>query len=173
MNRWERMMTFYRFSHRNPVNVAIHMVFIPVIVCAALIAAAWWRFEIAGLHVSGAWVVTLAMLAFYFTLEKSLAAAYAPLAIALALIADRLAALPMPASGIIAAAGFFGGYAVQFVGHAIEGRKPALFDSIWQATLTAPLFQVAEVLSLAGMHREMFEKADAEIASRERAGAAS
>ena len=34
------------------------------------------------------------------------------------------------------------GWTMQFIGHAIEGRKPALFDSLSQAFTAAPLFSI-------------------------------
>ena len=36
-------------------------------------------------------------------------------------------------------------WVLQFLGHYIEGRKPALMDSIYQAFLGAPLFTVLEI----------------------------
>ena len=38
------------------------------------------------------------------------------------------------------------GWTMQFIGHAIEGRKPALFDSLSQAFTAAPLFSIQAFL---------------------------
>lgn len=172
MTRWESMMALYRYSHRHPVNVVIHVALVPVIVCSVLTAAAWLRFDVAGITVNGAWIVVAGGLVFYFTLDALLATIFAPFAVGLAWAASRLAELPREVSATIVAAAFFGGFAVQFVGHAIEGRRPALLKSVWQGPLTAPLFVVAEVVHLFGIRGDLFERVDAEIARRERSDAA-
>lgn len=41
---------------------------------------------------------------------------------------------------------FFGGWILQFIGHIIEGRKPALLDSIVQSFFQAPLFSFEVLL---------------------------
>ena len=41
---------------------------------------------------------------------------------------------------------FVGGWILQFIGHYIEGRKPALLDSISQAFFQAPLFSLEVLL---------------------------
>jgi uncharacterized membrane protein YGL010W len=167
VTRWEEMMTVYRWSHRHPVNVAIHVVLVPVIVCSVLTAFGWARGSVLGLTVSGAWLAVVASLVFYFTLDAVLAAAFLPLVLALAWIAERLAILPWQRSAAVAAIGFFGGFAVQFVGHAIEGRRPALLKSPGLGPLTAPLFVVAELVKPLGIRRALWERVDAEIARRE------
>ena len=42
----------------------------------------------------------------------------------------------------------FSAWVLQFVGHYIEGRKPALLDGLTQAFTIAPLFTVIEILNL-------------------------
>ena len=36
MSRWESMMVFYGSSHRHPVNVVLHLLFVPVILGTSL-----------------------------------------------------------------------------------------------------------------------------------------
>lgn len=166
MSRWEEMMVFYGEQHQHPVNIAIHMVGVPIIVCAVFVAASLLRVDVGAVTVTGAWLVAGLGLAYYFTLDKFFAALSAPLFIGLVVVADRLAALPLTTALTISAAGFFGGYAAQFVGHAIDGRKPALFQSLWKAMITAPLFVVAEACKLAGLRKDLFAKVSAAIAAK-------
>tara|TARA_A100001015_G_C14991814_1_gene714313 strand:+ start:1579 stop:2010 length:432 start_codon:yes stop_codon:yes gene_type:complete len=42
----------------------------------------------------------------------------------------------------------FSSWILQFVGHYIEGKKPALLDGIFQAFTIAPYFTVIEILSI-------------------------
>jgi len=60
--------------------------------------------------------------------------------------------LPKGASLRIAVAMHVVSWVLQvFVGHGLlEGRKPALFDSLWQALTMAPLFVVYETLFMMG-----------------------
>jgi uncharacterized membrane protein YGL010W len=163
MNQWERMMVFYGQAHRNPINIAIHMVGVPIIVGSVFIAAAWLQFEVGGLTVHGSWIAALLGLTYYFTLDRFFALAIAPLLVILVLGANELAELPFQESAIWSAGGFFGGYAAQFIGHAIEGRKPSLFQNPVLAMITAPLFVVAEFLALLGMRKDLFAKVKTEI----------
>lgn len=163
MSRWEEMMVFYGESHQHPANIAIHMVGVPIIVCAVFVAASLARIDVGGVTVTGAWLACAAGLAYYFTLDVFFAALATPLFVALVVVADRLAALPLATALAISAAGFFGGYAAQFIGHAIDGRKPALFQSVWKAMITAPLFVVAEVAKLAGARSDLFARVDSHL----------
>jgi hypothetical protein len=59
------------------------------------------------------------------------------------------------ASGAGATAGlFFGGWALQFVGHYFEGRKPAFMDDL-RGLLDGPLFLVAEAAFALGLSPEL------------------
>jgi uncharacterized membrane protein YGL010W len=50
-------------------------------------------------------------------------------------------------------------YITQFVGHGVfERRKPALFDSLDQAFITAPLFVLLEILFPLGYRPELYKR---------------
>lgn len=57
-------------------------------------------------------------------------------------------------SAAVFAAAFVGGWAAQLVGHAIEGRRPALADNVLQI-FNAPLFLTAEVLVALGFRSDL------------------
>jgi uncharacterized membrane protein YGL010W len=65
-----------------------------------------------------------------------------------------LAALPMPVWASATAGLLVGGWALQFVGHAFEGRKPAFLDDL-RGLLDGPLFLVAEVAFALGLSPEL------------------
>jgi uncharacterized membrane protein YGL010W len=47
----------------------------------------------------------------------------------------------------------------QFIGHGVfERRKPALFDSLDQALITAPMFVLLEILFPLGYRSELYER---------------
>ena len=76
----------------------------------------------------------------------------------IAVLAGQVAELPLATAGIVAAACFFGGYAAQFVGHAVEKSMPVLVKHPVQANLAAPFFQVVEVFKMFGLRDELFHE---------------
>ncbi|MGE3476982.1 MAG: DUF962 domain-containing protein [Rhodospirillaceae bacterium] len=54
----------------------------------------------------------------------------------------------------VAAACFAGGWAIQFVGHIFEGRKPAFLSNALQLFM-APAFLIAELMFAAGLQRSL------------------
>ncbi|MBA3465621.1 MAG: DUF962 domain-containing protein [Deltaproteobacteria bacterium] len=65
-----------------------------------------------------------------------------------------IAALPLPMWAGTAAGLFVGGWALQFLGHYFEGKKPAFMDDI-TGLLDGPLFLVAEVAFALGLSPEL------------------
>ena len=85
------------------------------------------------------------------------------------LVAQAAAALgsyPLSVSGTIAAIGFFGGYAVQFAGHAVEKSMPVLVKHPIQANIAAPFFVIVEVFGLLGLRKQLFEDVNRTLAER-------
>ena len=62
--------------------------------------------------------------------------------------------LPLPAWAGATAGLLVGGWAIQFLGHAFEGRKPAFLDDL-RGLLDGPLFLVAEVAFALGLSPEL------------------
>jgi uncharacterized membrane protein YGL010W len=90
-------------------------------------------------------------------------------AVPVAYFATIIGAEPMATSGIVAAATFFGGYAAQFVGHAVEKSIPVVLKHPIQAILAAPFFTVVEIFKIAGLRDEIFDEVQRRIAEmRER-----
>jgi len=52
----------------------------------------------------------------------------------------------IPRKYLLASCMFVFAWTMQFIGHEIEGNKPAMFDSIWQAFTAAPLFSIQAFL---------------------------
>ena len=74
----------------------------------------------------------------------------------------------MPVAATTAAVLFFGGYAAQFIGHAIEKSMPVLVKHPVQANLAAPFFTVVEMFKILGLRDELFLAVQNEIAARRR-----
>ena len=167
------MLTGYAAAHQHPVNIFVHMIGIPTIMLGVLIPLTWVGFAINDFRFLLAHVVVVGFTLFYLTLDVLFAVAFAVGAFLLVVLAAKLGEYPGNIGWGIAAACFFGGYAAQFIGHAIEKSMPVLVKHPIQANLAAPFFTVVELFKLAGLREELFNAVQAKIESRrqaERAG---
>jgi uncharacterized membrane protein YGL010W len=112
----------------------------------------------------------LGFFAFYVTLDRLFAFVFLAVAAVITVLAGWIGALPVGTSGVIAAACFFGGYAAQFIGHAVEKSMPVLIKNPIQANLAAPFFTVVEMFKILGLRDELFDSVQAEISARRSAG---
>ena len=151
------MLIGYASAHQHPFNVAVHMIGIPTIMLGVFIALSWVRVDLAGVTVNGAHIATLILLVFYLTLDAMFACAFLLYAVPIAWFATVIGAQPLATSGSVAAAAFFGGYAAQFIGHAVEKSQPVILKHPVQANLAAPFFTVVEVFKILGLREDMFD----------------
>lgn len=115
----EAWLARYGESHRNRVNEAIHLICVPAIAWS-VIALAWWASPYAAI------VLCALALAFYAALSLPVALGmlvFVGLAIEACVRLDRHVAAVAVAVFVVAWIG-------QFVGHAIEGRRPAFVDDV-------------------------------------------
>jgi uncharacterized membrane protein YGL010W len=141
-------MSFYAAYHHNPVNKAIHFVFVPAIVWSAMgllsfpIPQPW-----TSLAVTPALVLAALLLTYYLRLDFVLGIAMVALfTVFLVTAYDVRANLGMftLAAWLVPGAIFALSWVAQIVGHLrFEHRKPALTDDVWQV-FVAPIFVVAE-----------------------------
>ena len=120
------MMTGYAAAHQHPFNIFVHMIGIPTIMLGVLIPLTWSGFEINDFHFYLAHVVMAGFVLFYLTLDVIFALVFAAGAYLLTILAAKLGAYPGNTGWYIAAGCFFGGYAAQFIGHAVEKSMPVL-----------------------------------------------
>jgi uncharacterized membrane protein YGL010W len=160
------MLTGYAASHQHPFNIFVHMIGIPTIMLGVLIPLSWASVDVSDYSVSLAQLVVLALFSFYMTLDRLFAAVFLVAAFGLTVLATNIAVQPIAISGTIAAIAFFGGYAAQFIGHAVEKSMPVLVRHPIQANLAAPFFTVVELFRLLGLRDELFDKVQTRIAAR-------
>ena len=157
MRTLDEQMAAYAAYHRNAWNRLTHFVGVPLITFAILIPMAWLRLPIGGFELTGALVFVVAVLAWYFALDAVLATAMIFLIVPLLYIADKVAQLPGATGWWVFGATFVIGWIFQLVGHAIEGRRPALADNFLQI-FVAPIFLLAEAFFALGLKRDVHEK---------------
>lgn len=149
-------LSFYKFYHQNPINKWIHFFCIPMIILSFIIylkdfyllyeshwymirhRITYYKFKLINFillyYIYSYFEIGILMgfiMTFYFYILNS--------------IANSLILIFVEKVYKLAHIMFFGGWILQFIGHYIEGRKPALLDSISQAFFQAPLFSL-EVL---------------------------
>ncbi|KAM5534860.1 hypothetical protein V8D89_011415 [Ganoderma adspersum] len=153
----KNQLVFYGAYHDHPVNVAIHMTFVPILLWTGLVLGSlipvpsffpqiheqfndYLAFDLnwAALWAIANWV-------YYFVLEPFAALVYLPQQVAITLTA---AAFSHKADAIQTALYIHGAsWVAQFAGHFLaEGRSPALLDNLLGALVLAPFFVHLEIL---------------------------
>ncbi|KAL4883721.1 hypothetical protein BJY04DRAFT_184221 [Aspergillus karnatakaensis] len=168
----EKQLLFYGAYHNNPVNVAIHMTCIPMIMFTgfALATNSPALFPVPevlcveSLPPTLGTVVAFMYSMFYILLEPVAGALISPLIIGSAALGRHL----IGTYGATANYWFAGiqvvSWLLQFVGHGVfEGRAPALLDNLVQALVLAPLFVWMEILFFFGYRPELKSRYDASL----------
>jgi len=158
------MLTGYAAAHQHPVNIAVHLIGIPTIMLGVFIPMTWLSIEVDGIALNLAQITLITMFIFYLTLDWVFAVVFVVFAFAIAQLAAYLGDLPRSTAAIVAAVAFFGGYAAQFFGHAIEKSMPVLLKHPIQAHLAAPFFTIVEVFKLLGLREALFTEVQKRIA---------
>jgi uncharacterized membrane protein YGL010W len=158
------MLTGYASAHQHPFNVAVHLVGIPTIMLGVFIVFSWANWSVGGITINGAHVTLLILLAFYLTLDVVFSIVFLVYAVPVTWLATIIGEQPTATSGTVAAATFFGGYAAQFVGHAVEKSIPVVLKHPVQANLAAPFFVVVDVFGFLGLRDELFQHVQARVA---------
>ncbi len=137
--RVDRLLAHYETSHRHPVNEAIHMVAIPVIMLSivGLLYAA---------HPALAYGFVAACLVYYLRLSLPFLAAMAGVSVLMLVLVGLVGGQRLA----LCTALFVGGWIAQFVGHQIEGRKPSFFKDI-QYLWVGPLFVLSRLFRRLGL----------------------
>ncbi|TPX44708.1 hypothetical protein SeLEV6574_g04323 [Synchytrium endobioticum] len=164
----EAQLCSYGAYHSNPLNVAIHMVFVPTIFWSALVfgantrAAFGWSLA-KHLPANLSLFVTLGYAGYFILLEPIASSLYAPVLVGLCRAANVFLKT-VPNANSIALLVHLMAWAAQFAGHFLaEGRAPALFDNLIQSLVLAVLFVWMEFLFLLGYRPDLKKKLNARI----------
>jgi len=151
MRSIDRWLEDYGESHRNPVNKRIHWICVPVIVWCVL--ALLWSVPTTGaFHALLNWAALAVAVAvvYYAWLSIRLAAGAAVLLVALLYtigLTDRFGPRPL---WLVGAVLFAIAWIGQFVGHAIEGKRPSFFKDM-QFLMIGPLWLLADLYRRLGI----------------------
>ena len=135
----DRLLERYGEFHRNPANKAIHWVCVPLIVWSVL--AALWTFSPLAVY-AAIGVMTV----FYLWLSPPLALGMLGV---MALMVWPLTLLGSHAL-IVSIAVFVAAWIGQFIGHILEGRKPAFLEDV-RSLLIGPAWLLADLYRRLGI----------------------
>lgn len=149
------LLAQYAEYHRDRRNILTHFVGVPMIVFAVGVLLSRPTFLLGGLVLSPAWVAFAAVALWYVTRGQLLLGVAVSAATALLM----LLAHELPGGGVGPWLGwglgfFVVGWAIQFVGHYYEGRKPAFADDL-VGLLVGPMFVVMEMLAALGLFKSL------------------
>lgn len=167
MKTLEEQLSMYLRYHRNPRNRLTHSFGVPLIVFSLFVLLGLVRIQIGETSLTAASVLAIGVLAYYFRLDAVLAVAMTLAAAVLLLVANRVCALGTVTAVSVFGVAFVGGWILQLVGHAFEGRRPALVDHLFQVVV-APIFLMAEMFFALGYKRDVAERVEALALQAER-----
>jgi uncharacterized membrane protein YGL010W len=164
MRRAPELLSQYAAYHRDRRNIATHFVGVPMIVLAVCILLARPAVDLGGgLALSPALVLGLLASAWYITRGEFLLGIVTSVVLGLLVGAGQaVATLSTPAWLATGVGLLLIGWAIQFLGHWYEGRKPAFVDDV-AGLLVAPMFVVAEALFGLGWNRSLQQHIEREV----------
>ncbi len=119
MRKVDELFERYGESHRNPANKMIHWVCVPAIMWSAL--AGLWTASPAA-----AWAGIALATAFYLSLSLPIALGMLVVSVAMVYPLTSLGADTLFVAAVVFVAAWIG----QFIGHAIEGKKPTFVEDV-------------------------------------------
>lgn len=157
-NWFFEQLAMYAAYHRDRHNQMTHHIGLPLIVFSLLLALSQVPVgTVGGIPVAANAPVLAVLLLLYLVTVPLTGVLAAIFYIVLLTVAQRLA--DNPAVWWFAGAAFVGGWIIQFIGHAFEGRRPALVDNAVQIFM-APPFLIAEVLFALGLEKKLAHELD-------------
>ncbi len=157
-----QQLSQYAAYHRDRRNIVTHFVGIPMIVCGVAALLSRPAVVLAGVSLSPALLVTLGAIVFYLALDLRYGIAMTAFMGAALWTGAQTAARSTGSWLAIALGLFVVGWAIQFVGHAFEGKKPAFVDDM-VGLLVGPLFIVAEAGFALGLRNGLRESIEKEV----------
>jgi uncharacterized membrane protein YGL010W len=134
----ERLIGEYAESHRHPTNVLIHWICVPTITfCTIALAYA--------IHPWLSYAGSAAAIAYYLSLSPAFA-----LVMAVFTGLSVWSATVMPHPALVAGVLFVLTWIAQFVGHAIEGKRPSFLKDL-TFLLVGPVFLLAKAFRRFGL----------------------
>jgi uncharacterized membrane protein YGL010W len=148
----------YAAYHRDRRNITTHFIGIPLIVFSVGVLLTRPAFDLAGMPLTPAWILWAAAGVWYLTRGNFVLGAAVTFCTAILLLMAHRVPTGSTAAwlgwGLVA---FAVGWALQFIGHFYEGRKPAFVDDL-VGLLVGPMFVTAELLFGLGWGKNLLDE---------------
>jgi uncharacterized membrane protein YGL010W len=155
-------LTKYAAYHRDQRNILSHFVGIPMIVAAVAILLSRPALALGGMTLSPALLAVFVVSVYYLILDMRLGLALT-IFLAFCLLFGQWCALQSTGAWLgWGLSLFILGWAIQFIGHYWEGRKPAFVDDL-MGLIIGPVFVAAEAGFLLGLRKELQADIDAQV----------
>ena len=153
---FRNQLASYASVHRDWRNKATHFVGIPIIVFSLLLILSLWRFEVNDRQWTASLAVAVVAVLGWIALDVGVGVVMGLIMVMAWYAAEALAGALGSAQAVWIAFTtlFVGGWALQFLGHHYEGKRPALLDNVFQAFI-GPMFLVAETMVVMGQRRDL------------------
>jgi len=152
--RVSSVLASYGRYHRDPRNRLTHYFGVPAIIYAVLIPAALYSVPIDGASLGLDRIIVIVAVVGYLIADVRLGLALAVVLGALAAAAEATTTLGSAAALSVAAATFVLGWALQLLGHHLEGNRPAFLTNLAQLVI-APLYLCAELAFALGLRSRL------------------
>ncbi|KAI9485739.1 MAG: hypothetical protein EXX96DRAFT_546297 [Benjaminiella poitrasii] len=169
----KKQLVVYGAHHNNPINVAIHMIFVPTIFWTALVFCAntgpFFNVKntlfsfLAPFGPNFSFFVVAGYFLYYAILDPIAASIASPFLLTMSYTATRFLE-NNPNANKIAIYIHVTSWIFQFLGHGFaEKRSPKLLDNLVQALVSAPYFVFFEVLFFFGYRPQLYKEVMIEI----------
>ncbi len=160
MKSLAQQMAVYNAYHLNPKNKATHFVGVPLIIFALMIPLSWPSITVGSVTITAAMAFVAVVGIYYLLLDLPIGVLTLAAVLPLLWAGHLVAAMGAAAGWTIFGLAFVGGWILQLIGHAFEGRKPALVDNFFQI-FVSPVFLVAEIVFAIGARLELKREVEA------------
>jgi uncharacterized membrane protein YGL010W len=142
----------YSSSHRNPINKGLHWICVPLIVWSLI--GLLWSLPAPGRaqleYANWASYAVAAAVLYYAALSMPLALGILPVLAAMLFSVDAFSQLAHVPLWAVSTAVFVLAWLGQFIGHAVEGKRPSFFQDV-QFLLIGPIWLLAALYRRAGI----------------------
>lgn len=153
-DRLAGILASYGRFHRDARNRLTHYFGVPAIIYAILVPLALHSLPTFGAALRPDRVLVVVAALGYLCLDRPLGASLTLVLALLALAAEATARLGAETAWVVAGVVFVLGWALQLLGHRLEGNRPALLANLAQI-LIAPIFLLAELEFALGWRRQL------------------
>jgi len=156
MQNLAQLLQNYHSYHTKLATKVTHYIGVPLIIFSILLFLSWFSF---GLNpfvtIPLVWFAIISAGIYYIRLDRQLGIILLITFIIMTLIAGVSWHYELGKSSFIAfLITFIGGWLIQFIGHFLEGQKPAFMDNLLQV-FAAPLYITAEVMIKLGKRADL------------------